>query len=193
MHEEDSDNATIYKVVVNLEEQYSIWPADRENPVGWKDVGTQGAKAECLAHIESVWTDMRPLSLRRQMEEASRAPRPDSAAPAEETAGHDLVKYLTEGTHPVEASLRPDKTAAALRQSIDNGYVHIKFTDTQGGTEIGVRLDAAASDLSQADFNNGTGTAHLVGGLILDDVKVRCNVDIGLETLAGQGRLAVAG
>ena len=68
MHEEDGENTTPYKVVVNLEEQYSIWPADRENPAGWKDVGTHGSKTECLAHIESIWTDMRPLSLRRHME-----------------------------------------------------------------------------------------------------------------------------
>ena len=51
-----------YKVVINHEEQYSIWPVDRENPRGWKDVGKSGSKQECLDHIEEVWTDMRPLS-----------------------------------------------------------------------------------------------------------------------------------
>ena len=56
-----------YKVVINHEEQYSIWPADRENPLGWKDVGKAGSKQECLDHIEEVWTDMRPLSLRDRM------------------------------------------------------------------------------------------------------------------------------
>jgi MbtH protein len=53
-----------YKVVVNHEEQYSIWPADRECPAGWRDDGFAGAKTECLDHIKEVWTDMRPLSLR---------------------------------------------------------------------------------------------------------------------------------
>jgi MbtH protein len=67
--EEREDN-TIYKVVVNHEEQYSIWPADRENALGWSDAGKSGTKAECLAYIEEVWTDMRPLSLRKKMEEA---------------------------------------------------------------------------------------------------------------------------
>ena len=57
-----------YKVVVNHEEQYSIWPADRDIPPGWQDVGRTGSKEECLAYIEEVWTDMRPLSLRRRME-----------------------------------------------------------------------------------------------------------------------------
>ena len=65
MNINDYEDATIYKVVVNDEEQYSIWPADRENALGWKDIGQQGSKAECLAYIKEVWTDMRPLSLRR--------------------------------------------------------------------------------------------------------------------------------
>ncbi len=62
-----------YVVVVNHEEQYSIWPADREMPLGWKAVGKQGTKQECLDYIEEVWTDMRPLSLRKKMEEMDRA------------------------------------------------------------------------------------------------------------------------
>ena len=68
MHSNDQEDTTIYKVVVNHEEQYSIWFADRENPLGWKDAGKSGLKAECLAYIEEVWTDMRPLSLRKFME-----------------------------------------------------------------------------------------------------------------------------
>lgn len=53
-----------YKVVINIEEQYSIWPADRNNPAGWRDGGKAGPKEECLAYIDQVWTDMRPASLR---------------------------------------------------------------------------------------------------------------------------------
>lgn len=56
-----------YKVVVNHEEQYSLWPADAKSPLGWKDVGKSGAKKACLAYIEEVWTDMRPLSVHDQM------------------------------------------------------------------------------------------------------------------------------
>jgi MbtH protein len=67
----DREDNTIYKVVINGEEQYSIWPADRENAKGWQDVGKSGPKAECLAYIKDVWTDMRPLSLRQQMETAT--------------------------------------------------------------------------------------------------------------------------
>ena len=63
------DETAQFKVVINHEEQYSIWPADRENPLGWNDVGKTGTKAECLEYINEVWTDMRPLSLRKHMEE----------------------------------------------------------------------------------------------------------------------------
>ena len=68
---EQEEDRTIYKVVVNHEEQYSIWPADRENPLGWKDAGKTGPKQDCLDYIKQVWTDMRPLSLRRQVDTAT--------------------------------------------------------------------------------------------------------------------------
>lgn len=66
---DEKEDTAIYKVVVNHEEQYSIWPADKDNPLGWRDAGKSGTKAECLAHIKEVWTDMRPLSLRKRMGE----------------------------------------------------------------------------------------------------------------------------
>jgi MbtH protein len=59
--------------VVNYEEQYSIWPVDRENSLGWRDVGKSGPKAGCLAYIEEVWTDMRPKSLRDAMDKDAEA------------------------------------------------------------------------------------------------------------------------
>jgi MbtH protein len=69
----EEEDTTIYRAVVNHEEQYSIWPADRELPLGWSDAGKTGTKQEVLAWIEEVWTDMRPLSLRKKMEEMGRA------------------------------------------------------------------------------------------------------------------------
>ncbi|MGW0809525.1 MbtH family protein [Nonomuraea sp. NPDC002799] len=56
-----------FLVVVNHEEQYSVWFADRELPAGWRAEGVSGTRQECLDHIERVWTDMRPLSLRLRM------------------------------------------------------------------------------------------------------------------------------
>jgi MbtH protein len=61
----------IYKVVINNEEQYSIWPADKANPMGWIDVGKNGTREECLDYIKEKWTDMRPLSLRKKMSESN--------------------------------------------------------------------------------------------------------------------------
>jgi MbtH protein len=71
MSEEDEDR-TEYVAVVNHEEQYSIWPADRELPLGWSDAGKRGIKSDVLAWIEEIWTDMRPKSLRERMEQMRR-------------------------------------------------------------------------------------------------------------------------
>lgn len=68
---EEREDTTTYNVVVNHEEQYSIWPAERENPLGWTSVGKSGPKDECLSYIKEVWTDMRPLSLRKAMSPAA--------------------------------------------------------------------------------------------------------------------------
>jgi len=190
----DQEDTTIYKVVVNHEEQYSIWPAARENPLGWRNEGKSGPKAECLEHIKNVWTDMRPLSLRKAMEEAERqrASQPEVEeeyveGPEEET----LVERLARGQHPVEVSLRPEKTTKAFKERIDLGYVHIKFTDTRGGTELGVRLDRDECDWSSVDLDKGTGSVHVSGRLTLDYVKVRCVADIDLPALSGQGHLEI--
>lgn len=72
MNNNEQNDDTIYLVVVNHEEQYSIWAKwKKELPLGWKAVGKEGSKEECLAYIEEVWTDMRPLSLRQAMQEKS--------------------------------------------------------------------------------------------------------------------------
>lgn len=66
-----AEDSTLYQVVVNHELQYSIWPADRDPPAGWRSVGPKGLKGECLGYIEQVWTDMRPLSLRNAMDKSA--------------------------------------------------------------------------------------------------------------------------
>jgi uncharacterized protein YbdZ (MbtH family) len=192
-HDPDKEDTTTYRVVVNHEEQYSIWPDYKEIPLGWKDVGVIGPKTECLAFIKEVWTDMRPLSLRKKMEEMAKnplppPPQPDPNKPREKS----LVDRLCEGDHPVEASLRPEKTVKLFKEAIDRNYVHVKFTKTRGGTELGVRLDREACDFSQADFDKGSGTVHVEGNLTLDYVKVKCIADIDLATLDGTGHLEKA-
>jgi MbtH protein len=71
MTDDELDDATPHRVVVNHEEQYSIWPVDRDVPLGWTIVGVEGTKRACLDHIERVWTDMRPRSLREAMDSAN--------------------------------------------------------------------------------------------------------------------------
>lgn len=189
----DREDTSIYKVVVNHEEQYSIWPEYKENPLGWMDAGKVGPKAECLSYIKEVWTDMRPLSLRKKMEEMARNPPPPQSDP-DRPREKSLVEKLSEGKYPVEVGLRPEKTMELFKNALSRDYVHIRFTNTKGGTELGVRLEKDACDLSQADFERGTGTVHLEGGLTLDFVKVRCIADIDLTSLAGEGYLVkVAG
>lgn len=62
------DTEAMFRVVVNDEEQYSLWPVDRELPLGWHDAGKSGTKAVCLAFVREVWTDLRPLSVRRRQD-----------------------------------------------------------------------------------------------------------------------------
>ncbi len=196
MYEDEEEDKTIYDVVVNHEEQYSIWPTGREIPLGWKTVGKSGLKPECLAHIKEVWTDMRPLSLQKKMEEDARnqeaRPQPvaEQATRTEGNSISELVKRLSEGDHPVTAG-GPDPSAKKLGEEVGREYVHIKFTGTKGGTDLGVRLDRSASEIKGADFEKAEGTVHLEGTLTLNYVPVRCVADIDLGSLEGTGHLEI--
>jgi uncharacterized protein YbdZ (MbtH family) len=190
-HGDASEDKRRYRVVVNHEEQYSIWPEYKKNPLGWTDVGKSGSKSECLEYIKEVWTDMRPLSLRKRMEQLPKgAP---ASAPTEWYRGASVVDRLCEGEHPVEPGLRPEKTVRLLKEAIDRGYVHVKFKDTKGGTELGIRLKRDSCDFSRSDFEAQTGVAHVEGKAKLDYVMVRCIADIDLATLEGTGRLVRTG
>ncbi|WP_413206147.1 MbtH family protein [Rhodospirillum sp. A1_3_36] len=191
MPKDELEGTTRYIVVINHEEQYSIWPEGRELPLGWSAEGKSGSRAACLEHINAVWTDMRPLSLRRQMEALADAPPTEAPPPSDDGEEDGLVHRLAEGSHPVEIALRLEKTAAALREAVERGYVYVRFPETRGGTELGIRLDHAACDLSGADFATGTGRAKLVGGLTLDFTPVRCVAEVDLATLGGSGRLEI--
>lgn len=193
LHENESEDTTIYRVVVNTEEQYSIWPAHREAPAGWNDTGKTGPKPECLAHIKEVWTDMRPLSLRRKMAEMEAKSQEPAAETREDRKAadrqEDLVTRLSAGRQPVELILRTNRTPKGLLERVQIGYVNIKFTNTRGGTELSVALDAGALRKDEADLEAGKGTVHLEGGLTLNGQKVRCIADIDIATFKGQGQL----
>ncbi len=99
----------------------------------------------------------------------------------------ELVQWLAKGNHPIVVNRY--RSADDLKQSIDRGYTLIKFTDTQGGTELGLKLDTVATNLDGADFTHSTGNVHLVGNLTLNYVRVRCVADVDLTLMAGNGQL----
>ena len=86
-----SGDAEMYAVVVNDEEQYSLWPVERAIPLGWRAVGSSGTREECLSYIAEHWTDMRPLSLRRQMEVEARCIDPPGLTGYQVAAPGDSV------------------------------------------------------------------------------------------------------
>jgi len=186
--------AEVYNVVVNEEGQYSIW---RDNlhmkvPKGWRFAGKTGPKSECLSYIKDVWTDMRPLSLQKAMEQSERASPPDDTSKTSVVTSETTspVHRLMQGDHPVEAIVKPARNIEAFKNSIDRGYAHIKFTDTKGGTQLKLTLEQDRCDLAKANFEARTGTAHLVGKLTLDYTRVLCIAEIDLSTLTGHGHLA---
>lgn len=194
----NSEEDTIYTVVINNEEQYSIWPIFKDIPSGWNKVGKEGLKLECLTYIKEVWKDMRPLSLRKWMEENKDNLAEDRERLKKEVENVKLSKktisptvtYLSNGLHPI--STRPlYKTVKELKESLDDGFTHINFKDTQGETCLGVQIDIKKTNLNRADFSNNTGTIHIVGSLTLDYIRVECVADISLSTLEGEGFLNI--
>jgi MbtH protein len=73
MMDKNTSNETTYRVLVNHEQQYSLWPTNLPIPAGWSDVCVNGSREQCVEYVERVWTDLRPLSLRQAM--ASELPR----------------------------------------------------------------------------------------------------------------------
>ncbi len=103
----------------------------------------------------------------------------------------ELVQKLAKGEHRVIIRAVADNPIEELQQSIERDYVHVKFTETRGGTELGFKLDSDVTDLGHADFEKGTGRVHLAGDLTLDYVKVRCVADVDIETMQGTGHLEI--
>jgi hypothetical protein len=102
----------------------------------------------------------------------------------------ELTQRLTKTQPVVVGGYEP--TLEELRNRVEEmGYVLIKFTETRGGTELGFPLERDATDVSTADFGQGSGTVHVEGHLVLNDDPVRCIADIDLATLKGTGRLVV--
>jgi uncharacterized protein YbdZ (MbtH family) len=189
MARDEDEDKTIYKVVLNHEEQYSIWPVDRENPLGWRDDGKTGAKADCLAHIKEVWTDMRPLSLRKKMAELAAYPPEELPPPAEPRPPNAINELVQRLTKPQTIKYSGSDVPGALKEAIERGYVQIMFVESRGGTELGVLLERDRCDFKAADFQARQGVARVVGTLTLNYERVRCHAEIDLATGEGRGHL----
>jgi hypothetical protein len=103
----------------------------------------------------------------------------------------ELVQQLTEGSHPITVGGPDPSLEEFLRRVKDMGYVFIKFTDNQGGTDLGVRVDKDATNLDQVAFDQHTGVAHIEGTLTLNYTNVRCIADIDVGTFNGTGHLVL--
>ncbi len=123
------DDTMLYKVVKNDEDQYGIWPADRENALGWTDAGKTCTKAECVAWIGEVWTDMRPESLRKAMESSGATSQP-AAAP----------------TSPPAAPAAPDESTAAQAPAAEPAAAEEEEEEEAAAPEESAPEDAAPSD-----------------------------------------------
>jgi hypothetical protein len=105
----------------------------------------------------------------------------------------ELVELLAQGVHAIEIVVWPSKNVEALRQAIERRYVHVRFLNTRGGTQIGVRVDEKLSDCQQSDFAGTSGEVRLVGNATLNYVNVRCETLVRLPSLQGEGYLTVIG
>ncbi len=118
MLRDGNSDKEIYKVVINAQEQYSIWPAARANPMGWKDAGKSGTKEECLEWIKEVWTDMRPPSLQERMEED---PRRKAEEAARRQMEEDPQRKAEEAARrQMEENAQRELEEAARREIEDN-------------------------------------------------------------------------
>lgn len=103
----------------------------------------------------------------------------------------ELVQKLAKGDHRVIFRPVRENAVEELKECVDRKYVHIKFTETRGGTELGFKLDEERSDLSNADWEKGTGRIHVAGNLTLDYVKVRLVADLDIADMVGTGHLEI--
>ena len=131
---------------------------------------------------------MRPLSLRRAMEE-DRGAGAGAIVGSEPEEHQGTVARLTRGSHPVRLALGGRNGVDELKKAATAGYVHVEFTETQGGTTLGVRLNRDECDLQNCDTEPPAGRVRLVGGVTLDYVRLRCTAEVDLTTFAGSGRL----
>ncbi len=197
--QDQENDPTAYKVLINHEGQYSIWPAERKDPKGWREVGKKGTKTECLTYIDEHWVDMCPLSVRKMVEQGSRKQGELRKGLPESSGGgyrgtpqKDLVSFLSDGAHPIEVAERPISSAGVLREAIRSGNVHLAFIDTRGRTELRVNISDSQNQYDLTKFEEESGVIHIAGTCNLNSKDLELEADIDLGTLTGQGYVRLA-
>jgi len=175
-----------------------VWKPD---PPGWKDEGKKGSKQQCLEHIDKVWTDMRPLSLQKWMQEnalpASNTFKVTIPAVTDTTdhfhaakPPNELVQKLTK-EQPVQVIRYLDSNKPSvekLRRATEIGYVLVKFTETKGGTELGCNVK---NEDSRCKVEWKQNQISIYGRLKLDFTPVLVHATINLDTFTGTGHVEV--
>lgn len=176
------DSPTNYKVVINEEEQYSVWAADVRNPPGWRDAGMSGSRQDCLDYIAKVWTNMCPLSVRRRLAQNELTQDAGMAEPQaiERTAPDDLLTRICVEKQAVQLI-----RSRTIREDLDAGYVHLQFSRAGDEIELGIRLVPSSCDYGYADLDAEVGTIRIGGDLVLNSHKLNCAAEIHLTTLTG--------
>jgi MbtH protein len=196
--QEEREDTTKYQVVVNHEEQLSIWAVDKPLPIGWKYAGKAGTKQECLDYIKEYWTSMRQQSLRNRMEEEEQALKEKTEENSQPPSAPDrskeksLLEKLSGGDHPIHVGFADG--AVNMKDALSRGYVNIQFTETDTGIigqmlTLRMDLDKEACNFDKVDFEKGEGPVHLEGSVTLEGRKVRCIADFAVAKLYGTGHL----
>jgi uncharacterized protein YbdZ (MbtH family) len=189
MADETNDERTPYVVVINDDEQYSIWRRDRPLPAGWREVGFEAGRTECLAHIEQVWTDMRPLTVRRALSSAKA--HVEIVEEGRRSGGKNDLVIRLEKEQPISLVAHPSESGEELKEQLERRRLYVRFDAT--GTELGFRLSDDAVATAMAAVHRQQEPIPLEGELVLNFERVRFVGSLHVRSLKGLGRLEIVG
>lgn len=167
-----------FQVVLDIEEQFSIWPTSRRLPAHWKSVDVQGTLEDCLDYIERLWVDMRPLSLRKHMAEVR--PREPEGAPSDDGIYPPVAEYLRNKRQKVSLREVCEGGCEDLKDAVSRGRLYVSLEHTLGGTDLTLTLEGSEAPVDiEALFRTG-GTARWRGHVCLDSEAYIFAVEVTL-------------
>ena len=195
---ETSEVCGAYKVVINSARQYSIWPVERSNPTGWRDVGIEGSKGYCLAYIDKVWKDIRPSQLVKKPRhsyisqknvngEIRRIVTSQSYKLPNPGRPDDLVDRLCRHPQTFEVILRPQRGVRNLLKSLNRGYLHMKTLGEKAGIKLAVRITEFAIGGGLSEYDEMS-TVKFSGRLVLNFCQIHVRAEMRLGDIRGHGK-----